>query len=165
MSVNIKRRQKPRGSGTQCCARPSCASSSPGAHLTTRSTELSVWNPQYLSIEEIETFTKASRAGTEILRHKRKSPDKTANTFAPDRFSQTCVMRHCVTNFDIRTSAILVWKTICMGFLDVIFAEQWTITLPKLGGCASASADSSTEVRGGKKVSLIKTALANPVCP
>jgi signal transduction histidine kinase len=43
-------------------------------------------------------------------------------------------MRHDVRNFNIRTSAILVGVTICIGFLAVIFTEQWALTRLKVGG-------------------------------
>lgn len=43
-------------------------------------------------------------------------------------------MRHGVRHFNIRTSAILVGLTICIGFLAVIFAEQWALTTLKVGG-------------------------------
>jgi signal transduction histidine kinase len=43
-------------------------------------------------------------------------------------------MRHDVRNFNIRTSAIFVGMTICIGFLAVIFTEQWALTRLKVGG-------------------------------
>jgi signal transduction histidine kinase len=43
-------------------------------------------------------------------------------------------MRHGVRNFNIRTSAILVGMTICIGFLAVIFTELWALTRLKVGG-------------------------------
>jgi len=43
-------------------------------------------------------------------------------------------MRHGVRNFNIRTSAILVGMTICIGFAAVIFTEQWALTRLKVGG-------------------------------
>jgi signal transduction histidine kinase len=39
-----------------------------------------------------------------------------------------------VRNFNIRNSAIVVGLTICIGFLAVIFTEQWALTRLKVGG-------------------------------
>lgn len=70
----------------------------------------------------------------DILRHKRTSRSKTFHTGARDHPQKKNTMRHDVRNFNIRTSAILVGMTICIGFLAVIFTEQWALTRLKVGG-------------------------------
>jgi len=73
-------------------------------------------------------------AGADILRHKRTPHGKSIHTSAHHYPQKKSAMRHGVRNFDIRTSAILVGAMICIGFLAVIFTEQWALTRLKIGG-------------------------------
>ena len=70
----------------------------------------------------------------DTIRHKQKPHGKTAHTGARHYPQKNSATRHDVRNFNIRNSAIFVGTTICIGFLTVIFAEQWALTRLKVGG-------------------------------
>src|SRR5580698_6989327 len=87
----------------------------------------------YARMGPAKTVTKSAGRGWTYYDTKRNRP---ARSLIQTRriIHKKSAMRHVVRNFNIRTSAILVGMTICIGFLAVIFTEQWALTRLKVGG-------------------------------